>query len=194
MIIVGMTACGKTHYLLHMLEEEYMKQFDYIILLCPTFEWNKTYGDWRYKDDPDFLAIPCEHDNIDILLDHVVDVFKGSNSLIILDDCASGQEIKNRTSEVVKLGFSARHYGLSSIVITQQLTSIAKPYRENISKLVTFYNANKSDMKSITDDYLNGVDKIEVSRIIKHLKDNQYATLEVDLRHPYGYIVRLNKV
>ena len=53
------------------------------------------------------------------------------------------KNVKNRTSELVKLGFSARHYNLSIVVITQQLTSIAKPFRENISKLVTFYNPNK---------------------------------------------------
>ena len=45
MIIAGITACGKTHYLLEMLELDYMKHFDYVILLCPTFEWNKTYHD-----------------------------------------------------------------------------------------------------------------------------------------------------
>ena len=67
------------------------------------------------------------------MLKYVVDLLKGSNSLIILDDCASGQDIKNRTSEVVKLGFSARHYGLSTIVVTQQLKPYReKPYRENI--------------------------------------------------------------
>ena len=96
MIIVGMTACGKIHYMLQMLEEEYIKHFEYIILLCPTFEWNNTYHGWRYTKDPDFIAIPCSQDNIDLVLKYVVDL---SNSLIILDDCASGQEIKNRTSE-----------------------------------------------------------------------------------------------
>ena len=32
MIIVGMTACGKTHFLLDFLEKEYMKCFDFICL------------------------------------------------------------------------------------------------------------------------------------------------------------------
>ena len=45
MIIVGMTACGKTRYLLEML-----KHFDYVIVLCPTFEWNKTYHEWKYTN------------------------------------------------------------------------------------------------------------------------------------------------
>ena len=108
----------------------------------------KTYQDWRYTNDPDFVAIPCDQDDICTVLRHVVDIFMGTNSLIILDVCPSGQEIKNMTSEVVQLGFSARHYRLFTIVVTQQLTSVAKPYRENISKLVTFYTSNRNDMKN----------------------------------------------
>ena len=42
MIIVGITACWKTHYMLRMLEKD-IGHFDYVILLCPTFEWNKNY-------------------------------------------------------------------------------------------------------------------------------------------------------
>ena len=37
MLIVGMTACGKTHYLLKMLEENFKGHFDYVFFVCPTF-------------------------------------------------------------------------------------------------------------------------------------------------------------
>ena len=108
-----------------------------------------------YLDDSDLISTQCEQDQVDIVLKLVVDLYKGTNSLIILDDCASSQDVKNRSSELIKLAFSARHT-LSTIVITQQPTSIAKPYGENIGKLVMFYNPNRIDMKVIPDDYLNG--------------------------------------
>ena len=54
MIIAGMTACEKTHYLLKMLEEEYKNHFDYIFIVCPTFEDNETYQNWEYLEDRDF--------------------------------------------------------------------------------------------------------------------------------------------
>ena len=72
-------------------------------------------------------------------------------------------------------------------MMVSQLTSIAKPYRENISRLTTFYNANKSDMKSLMDDYLNGSDKKELQDIVRMLKTNRYARLEIRLRHPYRH-------
>ncbi len=126
--------------------------------------------------------------SVDDFLKYIVDNFKGTNSLIILDDCAATQVIKNRVSELVKLVFSARHYGFSTIVLTQQMTSIAKPYRENISKLVSFYNPSKKDMQTITDEFLN-LNKEEVKDTVQKLKNNKYARLEILLRHPYTHEV-----
>ena len=86
--------------------------------------------------------------------------------------------IADGASELVKLGFSGRHIGLSAIVVTLQLTPIAKPYRMNISKVVTFYNACKGDMKYIFNNFLN-IEKDEEKRIIDTLKNNDYARLEI---------------
>ena len=186
MIILGMTGCEKTYYLLKMLEKDYHKHFDYIFLICPTFEYNTTYQEWKHKNDPDFFAIPCKQDDVDSCLQRVPWFAKGTNSLIILDDCAGSQSVKNRTSEPVNLAFHARHFGLSTIVITQQLTSMAKPYRENISKLVTFYNPSAKDMTALFDEYMADVETQDKDEIVKTLKNNDYARLEILLRRPYG--------
>ena len=188
MIIVGMTACGKTHYLLDMLEKEYKNHYDYIFIVCPTLEDNKTYQQWTYLTDPDVYELPVTHDNVENILREITHFAKNTNSLIILEDCASSKDVKNRTSELVKLGFSGRHIGLSTIVVTQQLTSIAKPYRMNISKLVTFYNACKDDMKYIFNNYLN-MEKDEEKRIIDTLQNNDYARLEILTTRPYTHKV-----
>ena len=194
MIIVGMTACGKTHYLLDMLEKEYKNHYDYIFIVCPTFKRNKTYRNWKYIEDPDIFALNCKHDMVENTLQTITELMVGdddettTNSLIILDDCAQSKDVKNRTSELVNLAFSGRHDGISTIVITQQLTSIAKPYRLNISKLVTFYNSCKDDMKYIFSNYLN-VEKDEEKRIIDTLKNNDYARLEILTTRPYTHQV-----
>ena len=189
MIVVGFTSCGKTHYLLRLLETKYKNHFENIFLVCPTFVHNKTYQEWKFVNDPDVVVVPCDQDEVECWLKKITSHAEGTNSLIVLDDCASSQAVKNRTSELVKLGFSARHYGLSTIVLTQQLTSIAKPYRENISKLVTFYNPSSKDMNTIFDDYLSTLDASEKKQIISTLKNNDYARLEVLLRRPYSHEV-----
>ena len=188
MIVVGMTACWKTHYLLNLLEREHKNHFDYIFIVCPILEDNKTYQNWKYLKDPKVYELPIAHDEVEKTLQDIVYFAKNTNSLIILDDCAACKDVKNRTSELVKLGFHGRHIGLSTIVITQQLTSIAKLYRMNISKLVTFYNACKDDTKYIFNNYLN-IEKNEEKRIIDTLKNNDYARLEILTTRPYTHQV-----
>ncbi len=94
MMIVGMTGCGKTYYLLSMLEEEYFGHFECIFLICPTYNWNKTYQEWVHKDCEHFYPIPCNQDSVEDFIKYIVDNFKGTNSLIVLDDCASTQAVK----------------------------------------------------------------------------------------------------
>jgi hypothetical protein len=89
----------------------------------------------------------------------------------------------------VRLAFSARHYNLSVIVLTQQLSSVAKPFRENISRLVTFYNPSRKHMKVITDDYLNGVPQETITEITKILRDKKFTALDILLIHPYTYTI-----
>ena len=68
MIILGMTCCGKTYYLLQTLEKEYKNVFDTIYLICPTFKYNKTYLNWKFINDEHFIVIPCDQDEIEYKL------------------------------------------------------------------------------------------------------------------------------
>ena len=180
MLIVGMTGSGKTQFLLDMLETEYNRVFDYIIIVCPTIEWNTTYINWNHLSDHGVIQIPCSQEMINHVLQAVSTIFRGTNTLIVVDDCAASLAVKKRVSELMRLAFSARHYNLSVIVLTQQLSSVAKPFRENISRLVTFYNPSRKDMKVITDDYLNGVPQETITEITKILRDEKFTALEID--------------
>ena len=164
-----------------------MNHFDFIILICPTISWNRSYQQWKYVKDPDLVTIESEQEHVNKILHIIQNIYMGTNSLIILDDCASSQYVKNRTGKIVKMAFSARHYGLSTIVVTQQLTSISKPYRDNISRVVSFYNPNQDDMNVIFHTYLGHTSKSERKIIIEKLKNIKYATLEINLHYPYDH-------
>ena len=166
MITVGMTACGKTNYLLEMLEKEYNGHYDYIFLICPTYE------KWKYDKDEDYIAVPCDQDDVEFYLKYMVNYTVATNRLIILDDCASGKCVKNRTSELVKPAFSALY---------------SSPNRENVPKLVTFYNPNRKEINEIIEEYLDVGDETEINKIKDTLKNKKYSRLEITLRHPYGY-------
>ena len=42
-IFTGQTGCGKTQLILELIEKEYNKHFDYIIIIFPTLRDNSTY-------------------------------------------------------------------------------------------------------------------------------------------------------
>ena len=141
-LIVGPTNSGKTQFLVNQLCGPFNGKFDYIVLICPTFTYNKTL--YRFGErDPRLYVLICEQHQVEIWLKLASFAFEGTNTLIVLDDCAASKDVKGRTRdlELVKLGFLARHTGISVWVLTQQHSSIAKPFRENVAAIVLFLHA-----------------------------------------------------
>ena len=138
-LISGPTNCGKTKYLTNLNLNEFRFKFDYIVFLCPTFNHNKTWNNCGFVENDDFFYLSPKQDQINDFLKFMSYVFEGTNTLIILDDCAVSKDVKQKTSELVELAFSGRHKGISLWVITHQITSITKPFRENVAALILFF-------------------------------------------------------
>ena len=142
-LIVGRSGCGKTHYLLKFLNEKCRKRYENIYVVCPTFSINSTWQGWKFRNDPGVKVL--ETHDVNRAIKESLGRHKRGRALIIFDDVATSKDVKFQTSKLVKLGFSGRHHGIDTIVLTQQLTSIAKVYRENITFLVAFYTPGKRD-------------------------------------------------
>ena len=48
----------------------------------------------KYINNPDFIAIQCEQDKVDVILNHVSHPYRETNSVIIIDNCAYSQDLK----------------------------------------------------------------------------------------------------
>ena len=160
-------------------------KFDYIVLICPTFAHNKTY--YRISEnDPRMNVIICEQHEVEMWLKLVRWLFVGTNTLIILDDCAASKDVKGRTGELVNLAFSARHMGISVWVLTQKMTGITASFRENVVAIVLFYTPSAKTTKAIFDDYAGELSQDEYKGLISKLKEQKFSYLVFSLRHPYG--------
>lgn len=96
------------------------------------------------------------------------------------------RDVKQERNELVNLAFSDGHKGISVWILTQQMTSISKPFRKDITSLVLFFTPSKKDMKMIFDDYGGGLSDENKNELINELKKVKYSHLVFSLRHPCG--------
>lgn len=184
-LIVGPTNSGKSMFVVKQLCGPFLAKFDYILLICPTFANNKTYFRFAEKD-PRFFVFICEQHEVETILKIAKFLFEGTNTLLILDDCAASKDVKGRTGELVNLAFSARHLGLSVWVVTQKITSISSSFRENVAAIVFFYTPSAKTTKAIFEDYAGELSQNDYKEIIKNLKKKKFSHLVIYHRYPYG--------
>ena len=99
---------------------------------------------------------------------------------------APPQKTSKGRRELVKLGFSARHAGISVWVLTQQLSSITKPFRENVAAIVLFYTPSAKTIKAIFEEYAAELSHDEIEHMITRLKGRKFANLIFSFRHPFS--------
>ena len=188
-LIVGPTNSGKTQYLLNQLRGPFRGKFDYIVLLCPTFVKNKTYKGFVDRD-PNIFVIVCLQHEIEDWLRWPATSSLAPTPCSYSTTAPRRKMSRGRTGQLVNLGFSARHDGISVWVLTQQITSISKPYRDNIATIVLFYTPSSKTTKAIFEDYAGELTHEEYKEFIAKLKKHKFSHLVFALRHPYGIAYR----
>jgi len=187
MILSGITNCGKTKFVLDLLTSEYMHYYDYVDIICPTFMWNKTYHRrWIYEDMRVIIIDPSSS-SLDKCVKCLKIIFKGTITLFIIDDCANLEDVKKKATALTDLAFSARHYGISVLVICQKYNSIVKDLRENIRMLVLFFIKDRKLLDQTLDenDIFNGY---EEKNIIKaRLRESKHMKIILRLEEPYSF-------
>ena len=195
MIIDGRSNCGKTRLLIELLKDfQQNLTFEQIIIICPTFKKNKTYQNEDFIfDDKNILVCDCDFDDVETYIKisrcYVNSKPNLENTLIIFDDIICSEDILKRTSEITKLSFSGRPENISFILITQDFHTIPKKIRENCSKFVFFYNANRKQMDTVFDKYLGYETKEERQRIVQFLRNKKFSYLFINNESPYNHFV-----
>ena len=190
LLIDGRSNSGKTYLLLRILSEVF-ENFEKVVLVCPTFKKNKTYQSDEFKNiiqSEKVLVCPCDFDEVESWV-KISRIFLSSfkNTLIILDDIVCAEDFTKRTSEITKLAFSGRHEGISVVLVTQDFSTVPKRVRENMTKFIFFYNANKKQMENIFEKYLGYETKETKEKIVNFLRKNKHGYLFVNNESPYDF-------
>ena len=192
-IVTGMTGCGKSRWVVETLRGPMRKKFNYIILICSTYCYNKTYRGFA-KGDPGFLALqpdPSDEGELDDLLKLCSTFYDRGKTLFIVDDCSFSKDVKRRSSELIRLACSGRHKGQSLWILTQQWTSIAKCVRDNAAFVVAFHNPSGRDFDSLLDSCGSSLPVQEREKLRTAMKEHKYSRLCFSLRYPYEIILEI---
>ena len=102
-MFVGVTACGKTEFLLKLLETVYKNHFEFIVILCPTILDNKTYLSRKWIFDNKNMC------DVEGKLNEWIRLFKsalkGYQTLFIIDDCSAEGEINKNARCSIRISF-----------------------------------------------------------------------------------------
>ena len=185
-IFKGPTGVGKTHLVLDMIETQYNKHFDKIIILCPTIRWNKTYigRSWVIKDENVWLVEP--KDKLYDYIEKLSNLEAGNAVLFIVDDIIAEENLDKRRQSLLELAISGRHKNHYLWLLTQSYAAIPKNLRRQAKAIFTWYPKERGDMRAIHEenDVLTNDELIVVK---EHLKNVKQTCLYIRNEYPRGF-------
>lgn len=197
-IICGQTGCGKSEFVLDLLEKEYRGYFKYIVILCPTIQWNKAYknrewiGDVKNPKTKNLIIInPIVkgEEKLQELLRVFFNKYANSETLYIIDDCSATKELTKKKDMLSELAFSGRHAKQSVWVISQRYNSVLKDLREQTKWLCMFYTKDRDSFENCLreNDVVPTLE--ERQRLKEELKKKKHRKLILKTDQPTDYWV-----
>ena len=185
-IFIGQTKCGKTHLVSELIENQYNKHFDYIIIICPTPRWNKTYHskNWIKTDDKVWLIEP--KDRLYEQIEKLSQLLAHSEILFIIDDTIANKGLDKRRQPLLELAVSGIHRNHYLWLLTQSYTAKPKNLRRQAKVIFVWYPKERADLKAIHEE--NDVltdNELVVAR--NFLKSKKYGCLYKRNEFPRGF-------
>ena len=193
--------CGKTNLVLDLIKKEYKKHFDYIIIIWPTRQWNKTYH-LRQNDDKVWLIRPKDIIYLKLRCGKVValnglynwikilsQLLARSETLFITDDIIADETLDKKRQSLLELAISGRHRDQSLWLLIQSYFAIPKNLRMQAKAIFVWYPKERPDLKIIHDEN-NVLTDDELVVVRGHLKKSRHACLYTRKKHPLGFYLK----
>ena len=188
-VICGQTGCGKTEFVLDLLQScHYNGHFSHIVLLCPTIRYNKTYlsRDWVMKDPEVYVVDPGEHLHSWLRVFH--DMFITEPTLFIIDDCSATKALTKKKDMLSELAFSGRHTNHSVWVLTQKYNSVLKDLREQTRWVALFHCKDRDSFEECLREN-DVIPNSERDIVRKRLAQTKHSKLILKTDQPSSYTV-----
>ena len=196
-IVCGATGCGKSEFVLDLLETAYLGFFEYIVIVCPTWRNNKAYLSRKWiQNEQIFLVDPLDwfpnsDDPMNDALKTFFEVFgkmsQEGQVLFLVDDCSANKSMTKKRQMLSELAFSGRHFNCSVWVLTQKYNSILTDLREQTKWTALFFCKDRDSF----DKCLRENDVIPTAgkkkQMKKKLAEHKHSKLILVTEQPTSY-------
>ena len=186
-MFIGQMKCGKTHLVLDLTENQYNKQFDYIMVICPTLRENNTYyaKEWIKNDDNVWLVEPTK-DNLYQWIKKLPELLRFLELLFIIDGIIANECLDKRKQPLLELSISGRRRGHYLWLLTQFDTAIPKSLRKQAKAFFVWYPKERAYLRTIhhENDALTD-NELFVARGL--LRESRYVRLYIRNEYPRGF-------
>ena len=189
-MIVGNTGSGKTELALKLIQNEYYKHFENIVIICPTLKWNKTYHTkpWIWEDDNVYLVDP--EDELYNYINFFSKIFAGEETLFLIDDIISDESLDKTRSPFIKLAVSGRHKNHYCWVLTQRYTKIPVTVRDQLKQIFIFYQKNRDEFDLVHKENYIIESKDDLALAKDQLKKKKHAYLFLRMEDPKSHKIK----
>ena len=188
MMICGSSGSGKTQLLKKILKS-CQKNYDYIVVLCPSLEFSGDYNDFEPSsgDKNKKFTMFNEYDPkvLNEIMDTQSDIIRhyGKNRcpkvMVILDDCL---EFLKQHSLIEKLFFKGRHINISPIVLVQKLKGVSTILRVNTRYSIFFRAGNTSELEAFLETYTGKRERRKIEDDLREWFKQLYSFLFCDFK------------
>ena len=170
-----------------MIEKEYNKHFDYIVIIYPTLRDNNvTYHskDWIKNDDKVWLEDPKS--KLYQWIEKLSQLLRFLEVLFMIDDIIANESLDKKRQPLLELSISGRHRGHYLWLLTQSYSAVPKNLKRQAGATFTWYPKERGDLKTIHDenDVLTDDELVVVWGILRKSKN---ACLYIRNELPLGF-------
>ena len=187
-IICGQTGCGKTVFVLDLLEGgPYRGVFHHIVILCPTIRHNVTYQGrpWVWTDPELYIVDPGER--LHEWLRFWYQRFQGEPTLYIIDDCSASQALTKKKDTLSELAFSGRHAQQSIWVLSQRYNAVLKDLREQTQWVALLYCKYRDSFEECLRENDDVATREERTAVRQQLASKKHVKLVLKTTQPAAY-------
>lgn len=184
---------GKTYLINKLLRNVWRKEFDYIVIVSPTLEYQDEYPIESYVDADKRMKIYSGFDTVipqliedqkrtQALVKENPKEYKEVHTLMIFDDCIDSNLFKHASRQNVcdQLGERGRHFNMSVVITSQYMTAVSPSLRRQAEALYIFAPLNYAEVDKTLDEYVPKKWRTEFRDRLEQAFEEQYAFLLID--------------